>query len=83
VAATELQTPYKELMSAARRCVQLPNSNSFAIKGSCMRRKVFLCLYGWLNPPAMVEPWSYIGFVMGFGLREINERYRNEYSDCG
>ena len=26
VASTELQTPYKELMSAARRCVQLPIS---------------------------------------------------------
>jgi len=48
-----------------------------------MRRKVFLCLHGWLNPPAMVEPWSYIGFVMGFDFREINERYCNEYGFSG
>jgi hypothetical protein len=31
----------------------------------------------------MVEPWSYIGFVMGFGFCEINERYCNEYNDSG
>ena len=29
----------------------------------------------------MVEPWSYIGFVMGFVFREMNERCSNEYSD--